>query len=208
MNWTVVGVATASLTAFLGAAELKYSQDFSMAAVGDPPEDFMVLDGQFTVREESGNKFLELPGAPLETFGVLFGPSNAAGVRAQARIWGTKAGRKQPVFALGLNGQSGFKLRISPAKQAIELLKGEEVIVAKPFQWKSGEWTTLDLQIRAKGSGIVVEGKAWQGGLEPSEWSLQIEQPNAPPPGKAGVWGLPFSGTPLRFDDFKLAPAT
>lgn len=208
MNWTVVGVATASLTASLAAAEPKYSQDFSQAAVGDPPEDIMVLDGQFTVREESGNKFLELPGSPLETFGVLFGPSNAAGIQAQARIWGTKTGRKQPVFALGLNGQGGFKLRISPAKQAIELLKGDEVVATKPFQWKSGEWTTLDLQIRAKGSGIVVEGKAWQGSLEPSEWSLQIEQPTPPPAGRAGVWGLPFSGTPLRFDDFKLVPAT
>ena len=157
-------------------AEVDYAQDFSKAAAGEPPEDLMVLDGQFQVKEEGGNKFLELPGSPLETFGVLFGPSTASGVQAQARVWGNKAGRKQPVFALGLNGQGGFKLRVSPAKQMIELMKGDDILTSAPFQWASGEWTSLRLQIRASGENFIVEGKAWQGGSEPTEWMLRQEK--------------------------------
>ena len=144
-----------------------YSQDFTKAAPGDPPEDVMILDGQFTVKEEAGNRFLELPGSPLETYGLLFGNSRSNGVQAQARVWGTKAGRKQPVFALGLNGLGGFKLRVSPAKQAVELLQGDEVLRSAPFQWQSGEWTSLRLQVRAVGPSVTLEAKAWQGAKEP-----------------------------------------
>jgi len=202
MNWTTTARVCAILMArsVLGDAPL-YSQDFTKAALGDPPEDVMILEGQFTVKEEAGNRFLELPGAPLETYGLLFGSSRAGGVQAQARIWGTKAGRKQPVFALGLNGQGGFKLRVSPAKQVIELLQGDEVLRTAPFQWQSGDWTSLRLQVRPSGSGVTIEAKAWQGPKEPETWTLQIGDRPALPAGKAGVWGLPFSGTALRFDD-------
>lgn len=210
MNWTTAVALTAFALAqtlyaadSVPAAPAKYTQDFSKVAVGEPPEELMV-DGQFSVREESGNRFLELPGAPLETYWLLFGPSTVSGVQAQARIWGTKAGRKQPVFALGLNGQGGFKLRISPAKQAMELLLGDDVLTSAPFQWKSGEWTHLRLQIRPQGTGIIAEGKAWQGEQEPADWLVKQERTTPLPAGRAGVWGLPFSGTPLRFDDFKI----
>ena len=186
------------------AAEPIYTQDFSKSAVGEPPEDLMVLDGQFAVKEDEGNKFLELPGSPLETFGVLFGASQASNLQVQVRVLGTKSGRKQPVFAVGLNGQGGYKVRVSPAKQAIELLKGDDVVTTAPIQWKSGEWTNLKLQVRKAGAGVVVEGKAWQGETEPTGWSLKLDEAKIPPAGKAGVWGLPFSGTPIRFDDFKI----
>ncbi|HXJ56365.1 MAG TPA: hypothetical protein VNU68_06845, partial [Verrucomicrobiae bacterium] len=59
----------------LAAADPKpiYQNDFGSAALNKVPEDMLVLDGGFAVKEENGNKFLELPGAPLETYGVIFG---------------------------------------------------------------------------------------------------------------------------------------
>lgn len=196
-----------TLTFAVHAADLNYSQDFSKAALGEPPEDMMALEDRFTVREEGGNKFLELPGAPLESYGVLFGPSTPSGAQAQVRILATKAGRRQPVFALGLNGQGGYKVQVSPAKQAIELLKGEDAIASIPWTWKSGEWTSLRLQVRPMGSGVVVEGKAWQGEQEPATWLIKHSDASPVPSGRAGAWGLPYSGTPIRFDDFKVVPA-
>src|SRR6266536_3558957 len=56
-----------------------YQNNFEKAEIGKVPDEFLVLDGQFAVKEENGNKFLELPGAPLDTFGVLFGPSEKEG---------------------------------------------------------------------------------------------------------------------------------
>src|SRR6185503_18856274 len=89
------------------AAKPLYENNFEKADVGSVPQDFLVLEGAFTVKEESGNKFLELPGAPLETFGVLFGPTEKDGVEVSARIQGTGKGRRFPTFGVGPNGAGG-----------------------------------------------------------------------------------------------------
>lgn len=71
-----------------------YENNFEQAAVGSVPADFLVLDGGFAVKEEGGNKFLELPGAPLDSFGALFGPTQKSNVAVSARINGTNKGRR------------------------------------------------------------------------------------------------------------------
>src|SRR5436305_1388237 len=75
----------------IGAAaqtNVLYHNDFEKAEVGKVPADFLVLDGGFAVKEEGGNKFLELPGAPLESFGVQFGPAEISDLSVCARING------------------------------------------------------------------------------------------------------------------------
>src|SRR5687767_291659 len=42
-----------------------YQNDFSKAEVGKLPEEMLLLDGGFAVQDVSGNKVLQLPGAPL-----------------------------------------------------------------------------------------------------------------------------------------------
>lgn len=186
-----------------------YEQNFTAVDGEAVPDDIMVLDGQFSVKGTGPERALELPGAPLESFGVLFGPAAKDGREAGARVFATKTGRKFPTFAVGLNGVNGYKVRVSPAKNALELIVGDatEVKASVPFQWKSGEWTQLKLRVVASGSGVKVQGKAWQAAEEPEAWNLTFDAPEVPPPGRAGVWGMPFSGTPLRFDDLKVSEA-
>src|SRR2546425_676164 len=164
--------------AFAQQAKPLYENDFEKAALGKVPDDFLVLDGQFAVKEEGGNKFLELPGAPLDTFGVLFGPTEKEGTAVSARIFGTGKGRRYPTFAVGLNGQgtSAYKLQVAPAKKALELFKGDEVKSSVPYEWQSGAWTRLRLQVRkVKDGGWKVEGKAWKDGdKEPSAWMVTL----------------------------------
>ena len=186
------------------AENFVYQQDFTGAKTDDVPADLTVLDGQFAVKEESGNKFLELPGSPLETYGVVFGPNQAAGLEVRARIRGTKTGRKFPTLAAGLNGPSGYKLRVVPAKGNVELVRGEDVLVSVPFAWKSGEWTHFRLHAIKSGAAVTVEGKVWQGDEEPKEWTTSTNDKEPLRAGKSGVWGLPFSGTPIQFDDLKV----
>ncbi len=100
--------------------------NFEQAETGTVPEDFLVLDGGFAVKQEEGNKFLELPGAPLDSFGALFGPSEKSDVAVSARIRSTNKGRRYPTFGVGLNGQSGYKLQVSPGKKALEIYKGDD----------------------------------------------------------------------------------
>src|SRR5881396_567376 len=145
------------------SAKAIYENDFEKAELNKVPDDFLVLDGQFAVKEENGNKFLELPGAPLDTFGVLFGPTEKEGTAVSARIFGTSKGRRYPTFAVGLNGQgtSAYRLQVSPAKKSLELFKGDELKATVSYEWQSGAWTRLRLQVRKVKEGQwKVEGKA------------------------------------------------
>lgn len=192
------------ITAF--GQETLYDQNFEKADLAKVPEEFLVLDGAFTVVQQEGNRVLELPGAPLDTFGVLFGPTEKAGVAVEARVFGTSKGRRFPVIGVGLNGAVPIRLQSTPSKKALELFRGDDLLASIPFAWESGSWTVFRLQIVAGKPGEwEVSGKAWkQGVAEPSAWSITHILKEEPAAGKASVWGKPFSETPIRFDDLKV----
>ena len=187
--------------------KILYQNDFSKGEIGKLPDEMLLLDGGFAVQEVAGNKVLQLPGAPLETFGVLFGPTESSGLVASARVHSTKKGRREPAFALGLNGNAGYKLQISAAKKLVELYKGDDVVATAAFAWESDSWTMLKLQVRkVKDGEFAVEGKAWkQGTPEPEKWTVtfteKTEAGKEPSAGRASLWGNPFAGTPIDFDD-------
>lgn len=196
-------IALTAATSFAAAAEVLFTENFSGAEAGSMPDAFLVLDGQFAVKADGDNQFVELPGAPLESYGFLFGPSEAAGVEIRARIHGERTGRKYPTFAVGLNGASGYRLQVAPAKDAVELLKGDLVVASAPFKWSSGQWTEFRLATRKAGGELAVEGRVWPAGQpEPQAPLVTFTDPKPQPAGKAGAWGMPFSGKPIRFDDF------
>ncbi len=183
-----------------------FQMNFQDAEPGKVPDGLLVLDGGFAVRADGDARFLELPGAPLETYGVLFGPAQTNDVMVSARIFGTASGRRYPAFALGLGGVNGYKLRVSPGKKQLELLKADTVLEGIPYAWESGKWTYLRLQVRSAGGAWKIEGKAWtEGAAEPAEWLIAREETEAPRPGRASIWGAPFAGTPMRFDDLTLS---
>jgi hypothetical protein len=188
------------------APKILYQSDFAKAELNQVPNDFLVLDGDFAVKESDGQKVLELPGSPLDTFGVLFGSATNAGVCVSARIYGTSKGRRAPGFGVGLNGVSGYKLKISPGKNSLEIYKGDVSAASVPFDWKSGSWTMFRLRVRQLGGDAwKVEGKAWvQTGPEPKEWMISLDEKSPPHNGRPSVWGSPYSGTPIRFDNLRV----
>lgn len=214
MSYIRLGMLVAAMAAVpvsVPAAAVKplYENRFEKAEVGKVPDEMLVLEGGFAVKEEAGAKFLELPGAPLDTFGVLFGPTEGSGLAVQARVFGTLKGRRFPTFAVGLNGVGGYRLQVSPAKKLLELYKGDDVLASAPFNWESGSWTVLRLQSRKLPDGeIKVEGKAWkQGATEPKEWAIGHSDKSEAPSGRASLWGSPYAGTPIGFDDLVVTRA-
>ncbi len=173
------------------------------------PADFLVISGTFAVQEERGRKFLELPGSPLDTFGLLFGPSQEGAATASASFHGTRQGRKFPTFGVSLGGAGGYRLQLSPAKKALEIYKADEPRSSVPFEWVSDSWTRLRIQAQKGASGgWLITGKAWPAEKpEPDKWMITLEEKETPASGRAGLWGSPYSGTPIRFDDLLLAPA-
>jgi len=65
----------------------------------------------------------------------------------------------------------------------------------------------LKLQVRKTGAGEwKVEGKVWaQDSKEPEGWIINANEQKEPPKGKTSIWGSPYSGTPIRFDDLVVA---
>lgn len=181
-----------------------FEQNFQSLAPGPLPKEFLALAGEFVVAEEGGEKFLELPGSPLDTFGLLFGPSNGEPCVLEGRFFGTKQGRKFPTFGLSLRGAGGYRLQVSPGKGQLEIYKGDEPLVGVPFTWQTGAWTHLKLVLRRQGAGWVAEGSAWSAGSSaPDQPQVRWEIASDVASGRAAVWGSPYSGTAIRFDDLK-----
>lgn len=194
------------LSAFAQSTTL-YLNNFETNEVGKAPAEFLVLDGGFAVKEDNGNKFLELPGAPLDSFAVQFGPAESENVALSARIKGTAKGRRFPTFGIGLNGTAGYKLQVSPGKKLLEIYQDQEAKAGVPYDWKSDQWTKLRIQVRKTADAVwKIEGKAWvEGHPEPDQWTISVEAKEAPPAGKASLFGSPFAGTPIQFDDLLLS---
>ena len=192
------------------AAEPLYQTNFEKTELGEVPNDFLVLDGDFTVKQAGGNKYLELPGAPLDAFGFMFGPSARHGNEISARMFGTKKGRRYPVFGVALNGVNGYRLQVAPAKRAIELLKGSAVVAKVPFRWGGGEWLRLALRVEQTGTAEwTITGKVWPDGKKaPAKPTITHKEAKEPRNGKPSIWGSPYSGTPIRYDDIVVKKTT
>ncbi len=221
LNRIVCGVAALGITIGSAiAAEPLYHTDFKDIEIGEVPDDMLVFDGDFAVREFEGKKVFELPGSPLETFGFLFGPNviftddetkfktgeqELKGFTVSARVQSAKNGRRYPTFSIGVCGVSGYRLRNSPAKRSVELVKGEEPVATMSFDWPSGEWTEMKLQIESDAGLWAVKGKVWKSGeTEPAGWQLTHINSEKPNPGKASAWAAPYSGQPIRFGELTI----
>lgn len=188
------------------AQDAVYKNDFESAEVGKVPADMMVLDGGFKVIDDSGNKVLELPGAPLETFGLLFGPTEKENRTVTARVFGTTKGRRAPTFSIGLGGVGGYKLQASPGKKALELYKGADLKTSVPFDWQTGKWTQLTLTVRkTKDAEWTVDATAQP--KDATVTKLTFVATEEPPSGRASLGGSPYATTPIRYDDLFTGPA-
>ena len=188
--------------------ETLFKADFEKVPVDKDAGDLELMpvgEGVFKVKQDGDNKFLELAPTPLDTFGLLIGTTETDNVQVQARIFATSSGRRFPVIGVGLNGLGGYILRCNPARKTLEIIKSDEVKKSIPYTWVSGTWTILKLQFRKKEGLWTVQGKAWeQGKTEPAEFLISLDDKEAPTAGRATLWGIPYSATPIRFDDLSV----
>jgi hypothetical protein len=207
-----LGVLAASTSVLLGDAKPitgPYSTDLQNFEPGKPPEELFILNGGFEIVADGANKVLELPGDPLDSFGVLFGAENLMTVEAGAKIHATNAGKMFPEFGVGTNDSGGWRVWVLPGQDALILRKKETEEVARvPYKWTSGTWTSLKLRVTSAGEGKWnIEGKAWASDQkEPEAWTIKATDTVAPPAGRASIWGHPYAGTPIRFDDLSSTP--
>lgn len=185
-----------------------YSNNFAQAALGKTSDDLMILNGSFAVVDFKGTKCLELSPDPLDGDGMLFGPPGMIAGTVGARIWASSTGKRYPEFGIGSNDAGGWKLIVVPIQKILELRHGDDAKASAPYSWKSKTWTRLRLEVSHAADGTFsIRGKAWpDGAAEPSKWMIAAQDASAPPAGRASIWGMPYSGQPLRFDDLSAKP--
>jgi hypothetical protein len=211
----ILVVLCSGVGSFISADEAKvppgpYSTDFTKFPAGKPPEEFYLLNTQadFKIAEEARNKYLELAGNPLDAFGILYGPEGLVGGEMFAKIYGTTEGKLFPEFGLGVN-DSGWKVWLIPGQNALVIRKRDDEKARVAYtSWKTGTWTHFRMKLSKAANGKwQIQGKAWPSdGKEPAEWMISTTDEKAPSAGRATVWGTPYSGTPIRFDDLSVTP--
>lgn len=194
------------ISADAAAPPADYRNDFQKLEEGPIPEELLVLNGEFSIRKEGEEKFVEVPGEPLDTFAILVGADEHTSVAAAIRA--KRTGRRFPEFGVGLGGASGYRLWLMPAVNELQILKGDHVQVARPFKWKDGSWMNFRLQLRKVADKNHLEGKVWERGTaEPAEWMISFDETEKFPKGRPTIWGIPYSGTPIAFDDVVISTA-
>ncbi len=198
-------VSLVALVSSLWAEESKLVVSFQDAELGDPPDDLLVLAGEFQVIEEEGNKLLMLPAEPLEENGIFYGKSSQAAMTAEARFRAGKKRRTAPRFGVGVYGVSGYRLRVVPGKKHVELVHREDQVLAtQPYTWKADKWCHVRLAvIDDETSGKrQIKGWVWTEGEEaPDDPIITFETDDKSGRGKPSVWGTPYAGKPIYFDD-------
>jgi hypothetical protein len=204
--------ATAILSALLlltaAAPAPSFSETFNAMPLGKPPkEKILIVAGAFQVKDlGGGNKVLELPGDPLETFGAMFGPADSNTIDVRAKVWAAATGKRYPEFGIGAADVSGYKLLLLPRQKRLVIRKAEVEVATAPCDgWTSESWTAFRLTVEPAGNAWRVTGYAWPAsGDESKAAKVVFEEPEKPARGHGSVWGMPFSGKPIRFDDIEV----
>jgi hypothetical protein len=195
-----------AITATASAEPKKYAFDCEAWEVGEPPKDVFVVEGKFNVVAKDGGKALQVEVGELTDSNALLGDSAAGSASIEAKVFGTKQGRSVPKFAVGVHGQSGYRLIAFAARKELQLTKGDEVIKVVPLTWKSDEWFKLKLEVKkVDEKKWTISAKAWPAsGEEPKEALITHEDTTLKGQGKCSIWGTTFSNMPILFDDVKI----
>ncbi len=177
-------------------------------AEGEPPKEVFIVEGKIQITAKEGNKAIVIdPGAELADACAQVATSAAGESSIQARVFASKRARSVPKFGISVHGMSGYRLLVNAAKKQLELVKSDTVMASVPFSWTSDAWLTLKLDVlRAEGEAWTISGKAWPAGTsEPAAATIKAEDKGLKGQGKAGLWGTPYSQTPIYFDDIQVS---
>ncbi len=190
-----------------GKWSVEFEENFSSLEVGSEPENLFILDGAYAVSQEDNDKRLTLPGSPVGDFGLLFGPRvREKSLELSFSFLGTKKGRRLPSLAAGLGGVRSYRFRLNAATKQIILTRQDVEIGKVTYQWESGVWCQVRFQaLPGDGDNTRIRLKLWERAEEePEEWLFDEIDRSAFAGGKCALWGYPYAGTPLHFDDLKI----
>jgi plastocyanin len=202
--------------------QIPYKQDFTNVPVGAVPGGWINTQGKFLVKDLGGDHVLfkvnTNPRPPVaRAYAYITGPKST-GYTIECDIMGVMKKEKLPDagvlanrYTLFLDGKAEEN-----GKRTLHLVTWEalpRIDVGVPFDWQSGTWYRLKLEVTAGGKGAVIRGKAWDRSKpEPAAWSIQFDDPLPNTEGAAALYGyVPNAdaedpGAEIYYDNVTVTP--
>lgn len=187
--------------------KVEFEENFSGLSPQDEPENLFILDGSFLVDQDKAGKQLELSGRPVGDFGFMFGPRvREKAMELNFSFLSSKQGRRYPAIAAGIGGIRGYRFRWNASTRKIFIYNDETLLSEKIFTWESEQWWKIRFQvIPLKQDKNLLKLKIWPRDLEePKTWLVEHFDDILFKGGKCVIWGYPYAGTPIQFDDIKI----
>lgn len=190
------------------APKVPYEQDFSKIEVNRIPTGWINLAGKFAVVElpdktKALKKLANNPNPLVARANAYITQPDASDYTISADMMGTEkdAGTGKFLPDMGLVN-CRYTLTLDGNKQLLMLRTweankldpksdvGGRVSRSMAFPWKPGQWLSFKLRVEQQGDKALVQGKVWERGKpEPSQWSLEFEDPCPNKQGAAALFG-------------------
>ena len=126
-----------------------------------------------------------------------------SGYTIQVDLLGNKKRRAVPDMGLIANRYTldmmGYHQQLQIRTWAAELRMAKTV----PFAWETGVWYTMKMTVQIAGSKAIIRGKVWpRDQQEPTEWSIEVEDPLPNRTGSPGLYG--YSPAEIFYDNLKV----
>jgi len=184
--------------------DVLYEQRFEEVEEGGLPEDFFILEGQFSVAKRDGRKCLVLPGHPVDEHGFLFGPRlNSSNVELSFSCLGGFKSRKHNVYAGALSGVRGIHFRINPSFRDFRVTHSDYEKHRDGVIWSPKEWMRVDIlaqpEKERKTRLRVHIYPAVSGGED--GWKSIFFVDGLLVGGKCALWGFAYAEQEMAWDD-------
>ena len=187
--------------------KVEFEENFSQLPSQSEPESLFILDGSFLINENKDGKELKLSGSPVGDFGFMFGPRvREKAMELNFTFLSTKQGRRYPAIAAGIGGMRGYRFRWNPSTRKILIFNDDTLITEKGLPWESDQWWKIRFQvIPLKPNKNLLRLKIWpRDSEEPKTWLVEHTDNVLFQGGKCVIWGYPYAGTPIHYDDIKI----
>jgi len=185
--------------------ELFYQEDFENIALGKLPDDFFILDGDFSVVNMEGRKCLELSAQPVGEHGFLFGPRLKFGsFELSFSCLGGSRSRRHNMVAGNLGGVRGFKYQLNPSRQEVLFTFQKDWQHGQGIEWSSLNWMQVKVQVdtdpkkMASKIRMLVQKEAKMESIKQVSW---ISLDDVIAGGKCMLWGYCYADFPVYWDN-------
>jgi hypothetical protein len=191
--------------------KIVYEQDFEKIEEGGLPEDFFLLEGDFSVRTINGQKLLSMLGNPVGEHGFLFGPrlGNETIQLSFSCLGGLKS-RRHNVFSGAMGGIRGINYRVNPISSNVTVSFMDSKVV-RPIYWSSNNWVNIKITVIPKvadGESLLIirSSSKSQDNFYSEETKMSLN--GMIKGGKCALWGFAYAEKEMYWDDLLIRVQT